>query len=459
MALEVPDLPSGNPQLQRALNKIARVEEENLAKVDQKIAKVDNKLKLVKDLKQKFTEVRDAVNPFRKVADFRELIGVSSNPQIVSTSAINKDLAQPGTYKFEVLELASSASLMTTGVEDKDKTELGVGYISFETPDGETHDLYVNSGNNTLEGIARTINTSGLGLRASVVNDGTDSDEPWRLIISGEKTGWKNDYSWAQFNFLDGDIDIDHEDSAQAKSAKIRFNGQPMYVDENSIKDLIPGVTIDLNKAVAGETVTINVKPDFAKISERAGTMVEKINAVLSFIQYQSQLGPDSRNDPTKALSGDTSVQALQSRITTLIQDTASQLNSSQVTAMRDVGIVFNRSGTLDFDQKKFQSALETRFDDVALLLSGTSPLNGFANEMGRLVDQVTRTGDGFVTLKENSMTEQKQRIEREKEQKTERAQAKIARATTQFARAEEAMAKLQQVSGQFQGMGAALGR
>jgi hypothetical protein len=30
-----------------------------------------------------------------------------------------------------------------------------------------------------------------MGVRALVVNDGSDADEPYRLLITGEKTGWK----------------------------------------------------------------------------------------------------------------------------------------------------------------------------------------------------------------------------------------------------------------------------
>ncbi len=454
--LEVPELPSGNPQLQKAINKIVRLEQRPIDKVDEKIAQVDNKMNLVKDLKTKFTDIKTALTPFKSVKDFRDLKAFSSHPEIVNPSSIDKDKALPGTFELEVVNLAQSASLMTTGVSDRDQTELGVGWITFRTPEGGSQDIYINSENNTLDGIARTVNNAGLGVRAQVVNDGTDSDEPWRLILYSEKTGWKNDYEWADFNFLDGDIELDRYRQREATSAVIKVNGQPLYVDENSVKDMLPGVTLDLKKAAEGQIVKIEVKPDVEKIETRAKELVDKLNGVLTFFQQQSQLDGQSRKDPKKALAGDTSLQAIQYKMRDLLQKSNAPLDEGgAVTRLGDIGIAFNKSGTLDYDGKKFQSALEKNFEEVARLVSGDSPLNGFANEMTRLVDGVVRTGDGLITLREKGFTSAKERLEKEKESKTVRAENRIKRAQLQFGRAEQAMQQMQQMGG---ALGASIG-
>jgi flagellar hook-associated protein 2 len=443
--LEVPELPSGNPQLQKALNKIVRLEQKPIDKVDEKIAKIDNKLGLVKELKTKFSDIKSALVPFKSVKEFRDLKAMSSHPDIVNPSSIDKEKALPGTFELEVVSLAQTASLMTTGVADRDQTELGVGWVTFRTPEGEKKDVFINSDNNTLDGIARTINNAGLGVRAQVVNDGTDADEPWRLILYGEKTGWKNDYDWADFNFLDGDLDLDRYRQREATSAVIKLNGQPVYVDENSVKDMLPGVTLDLKKAVEGQIVKIEVKPDVEKIEGRAKELVDKLNGVLQFFQTQSQLDSASRKDPKKALAGDSSLQAIQSRMRQILQksDFYDDENAT-VRRLNDMGIVFNRGGTLDYDGKKFQSALEKNFEEVARLVSGDSPLSGFANEMSALIDGVVRTGDGLITMRERNFNEGKERLEKEKESKTTRAENRVRRAQVQFGRAEQALSQMQ---------------
>lgn len=447
--LEIPELASGNPQLQKAMNKIVKVEQKNLEKLDEKAAVVDNKLKLVKELKTKLTDIKDSLTPFKSVNDFRELKGLSSNPNLVNVATVDKNLAAPGSYELEVLSLATTNSIMTYGFADHDRSEVGIGYISFKTPDGETREVYINSDNNTLDGVAQTINRAGLGVKANVVNDGTDADAPWRLVISGEKTGWRNDFEWPKFNMIDGDLDLDVERLREAKSAVVKFNGHPVMVDENRLKTLVPGVVIDLKGAKEGEVVKIDIKPDVEKIQDKAKTFVEKMNAVLTFMGNQSALGADSRKDPTKALAGDNTILSLQNRMRNLIQETVSELDNSQVKRLRDVGIVFNRAGTLDFDANVFQKNLETNFEQVAALMSGSSPLSGFANEMSTLVDSAVRRGDGMFSIRENTLKDNVARLTTERETKTKKAEQKIDKIKGQFARAEAAIQKMQSASSQ----------
>ena len=94
--IEVPELASGNPQLQKALNKIARAEARGLEKFETKVAKVDNKISLLKDFKTRFSEIKAAIQPFRTPGDFRELIGDSSMPDVLKVASVDKNLAVPG---------------------------------------------------------------------------------------------------------------------------------------------------------------------------------------------------------------------------------------------------------------------------------------------------------------------------------------------------------------------------
>ncbi len=450
MAFEVPELPSGNPQLQKALAKVVRAEQKPIDKVDERIGKIDNKLNLVRDLKTKFSDIKNAVKPLANFNEFRELKAFSSHPDILDATSIDKATAIPGSYELEVVQLANASSLMTTGVADRDKTELGVGWISFSTPDGSDQDVYIGSDENTLDGIAAKINRSGLGVRAQVVNDGTDSDEPWRLILSSEKTGWKNEVDWAEFNFLDGDLDLDRYKQRDAQSAVIKINGQPIYVDQNSVKDIVPGVTFDLKKAVVGTTVKVEVRPDLEKIEGRAKDLVDKLNGALDFFQNQSRLDAASRMDPKKALSGDSGISAIHSQLRGLIQRTLEVTDESTIARLTDIGIVFNRNGTLDYDKKKFESAMEKDFEGVSALVSGNGTLNGFANGLNKLADSVIRTGDGTLTVRERNFTDGKARLEKEKEIKTGRAERRIERARVQFARAEQAMSQLSSMGSQI---------
>ncbi len=445
MPLEVPQFNSSNAQLAGAYQKVAKLEQTKLNKFDEKSQKIDDQLKLVQDLKSRFGKIKESLVPFKTPSDFKDLKGFSSHEDIAVISSIDKTLAEVGSYELEVLNLANTNSIMTYGMADRDKSEVGVGYISFKTGTGENKEVYIGTDNNTLDGVASAINSAKLGVRAFVVNDGTDADEPWRLVVTGEGTGWKNDIEWPEFYLLDGDLEFDRERTREAKSAIIRFNGMPLMADENTIKNLLPGINIDLKSAKEGQSIKLDVKPDFEAIEGKAKGFVDSMNEVFTFIQNQNQLGADSHKDASKSLGGDVGLQAIESRMRSIIQLTQNELDTSTIQGLRNVGIVFNRNGTLDYDTKKFQKELETDFEGVSSLFAGTSPLTGFANKMIALVDGMTRSGDGMMSIKESSLKSKKDRLESDKERATQRAEKRLEKVSSQFSRAEAAIQQMQQ--------------
>jgi flagellar hook-associated protein 2 len=430
---------------------VAQAEQKPMQRIETRAKKAENSLELVKDFKKRVNDIKTSLMSFRNVKDFREYKGISSDPSILDAGAIDKTKAQVGKYDFEVLNLANTDSIMTYGFEDPEKSEVGVGYIKFKTPEGETKEVYINTENNTLNGVASSINQANLGVKAYVVNDGTDASEPWRLVISGDKTGWKQDFEWPTFYMLDGDLELDTERSRDAKSAIVRFNGHPIMLDENKVKDLLPGVNIDLKNARPGQPVFFEVAPDVQKIREKVQKFVDSTNAALQFIQDQNKLDSKSYGDPKKALGGDVTIQALESRIRSLIQDTQNT-GSKSVQRLSDVGIEFNRNGLLNFNGEKFDKKLEDNFDDVALLVSGSGGLDGFANEMISLVDGVVRSGDGLITLREGNLQRQVDQLNRQKEVEEDRVQKKLERVKSQFARAEGAIEQMRSMAGSLGG-------
>jgi flagellar hook-associated protein 2 len=442
--LEIPDISTSNPNFQQAYKRVAGAEQKPVQRIDNKVKKAEGTLELVRDFKKRVSEIKNSLLTIRNVNDFRELKGVSSDPGILDVTAIDKSKATPGKYDFEVLNLANTDSIMTYGFEDADESEVGVGYINFKTPEGEEREVYINTDNNTLKGVADTINKAGVGVKAFVVHDGTDSDEPWRLVITGDKTGWKDDFEWPTFYMLDGDLDFDTERSRDAKSAIVRFNGHPVMLDENKIKDLLPGVNIDLKKARPGEVISFEVTPDIQKIRDKVQKFVEATNGALQFIQDQNKLDAKSYLDPKKALGGDVAVQALENRMRTLLQQNHTNAEGATIRRLGDIGIEFNRNGLLDFNGDKFDKLLQDRFDEVATLVSGNGPLDGFANEMIRLVDGIVRSGDGMMSIREGNLQRQVDTLNRQKESAEAQVQRKLERIRTQFQRAEGAIQQMQ---------------
>src|SRR5690606_31926832 len=138
---------------------------------------------------------------------------------------VDKNLAETGAYQIEVVQLAGRSSMMSNGFPDPDESQVGVGYFSYELPNGEVKEVYISEEDSTLNGIANLINRQkGLNLNAIVVNDGVGEDgigqeNAWRLIVTHKEAGALNDAEFTDFYFLDGDEEFFLEKERMAQNS------------------------------------------------------------------------------------------------------------------------------------------------------------------------------------------------------------------------------------------------
>ncbi len=193
------------------------------------------------------------------------------------------------------MELPQKAAAITNGFPDKDKTEIGVGYFRFRTPDGNK-EVYIGGGNSTLQSAADAINAANVGVRASVLNDRSDADNPYRLMITGSGVGGDNRISYPTLYFLDGDQDIYFDEEKEAKNGRVKVDGIEFEVADTELPDLIPGVTLDLKQAAPGRSVNVSVKEDREVVSGKIKEFVDSMNEVLAFIQSQNTMDKKHRH-------------------------------------------------------------------------------------------------------------------------------------------------------------------
>jgi flagellar hook-associated protein 2 len=135
----------------------------------------------------------------------------------------------------------------------------------------------------------------------------------------------------------------------------VKVDGFEFEIGDNTVKDVIPGVTLDLKQAAPGRTVNVSVKEDQEVVVGKIKGFVDAVNAVLSFIQQQNALSKDT--DTSSTLGGDSLLRSVENRIRSLVQNPQMGV-SSDVTRLNQMGIQFNRNGTLEFEEKKFNESL-----------------------------------------------------------------------------------------------------
>lgn len=417
--------------------------------MEAKKTKEDNKLKLVTELETKLNAIRESTGDLASAKGFRDVKLDSGDPTIVS-GAVDSAAGVTGSWNIEVVELAQKSAAITNGFPDKDETRIGTGYFRFETKDGPK-EVYIGRDNSTLEGAANAINTSGLEVRATVINDRENPDRPYKLMISGSEIGGDNQLEFPTLYFLDGDEDLFFDKSNQAKNGKVKVDGFEFQISDNKVRDVIPGVTLDLRQAAPGRQVNIAVKEDLEVVTERVKKFVDAVNGVLGFIQAQNKL--DGNTDTSSTLGGDGLLRSVESRLRRLIQNPQMGV-ASTITRLNQVGIEFNRSGTVNFSQDKFNATLLKDPSSVQRFLNGDGFATGFIPSLKREIGSVLDGAFGPVSNRKRSLQSKIKRIDEQIANRERTLAMKEKNLRTKFANLETNMSRLKSQMAQVGTMG-----
>jgi flagellar hook-associated protein 2 len=405
-----------------------------------KKTKIQAKSKLVDELDTKLRAVTGSLGELAGTRGFTDIKLNSGDANIVQ-GTVDPGTSVNGSWNVEVVELASKAAAVSNGFPDKNSTEIGVGYFKFKTPEG-SKDVYISGGNNTLEGAAKAINSANLGVRASVINDKKDPDAPFRLIITGTSLGDENQVDYPTLYFLDGDQDIYFDEERPAKNGKVKIDGYEMEISDNQLKDFIPGVTLDLKQAAPGRTVNISVKEDYQLVVGKIKKFVESINGVLGFIQSQNSL--NQKSDTTSTLGGDSILRTVENDLRRILQNPQFGVNGS-ITRLAQLGVEFNRNGTLDYKEEKFTATLAANAEDVQKFFVGNNFDVGLIPQIKRTISNMTDGAFGIVSNRKRGLSNAITQADKRIEDMERRITAKERTLRQQFSNLEEKMSRLKQ--------------
>lgn len=415
--------------------------------------KNEDKLKLVNELETKVTDITKHLNELTSTRGFADKKLTSGDPNIVDGS-LDPNFAVPGDYSLEVLQLAQKPAAISNGFPDRDTTQLGVGYIKFKTPEG-TKEVYINGASSTLNGVADQINSQNIGLRASVIEDRKDPENPFRLLVAGLETGSDKQIEFPKIYMLDGDQDMHFEDSRPAQNAKIKVDGFEIELPENKVTDLFPGVSLDLKQSAPGRAIRINVKENLEVISGKIKSFVDAYNAALGFIQNQHKLSSSNGKTPQMGpLGGDGLLRSVESALRSVIMNP--QLGvETPIRRLNELGIEFNRNGTLDFKQDKFNKVLQGNPAGVAGFFRGDGFKTGFVATVKTAVNNMVNTQFGPIGNRKKGMQEKIDQInkridtkERQLVQKEDHLRKKFADLESKMSRLNQQMSSVQAMAG-----------
>lgn len=425
------------------VKKIIEAERIPIKNMENRKSKISDKKKLVAELTTLVEDIRGFLAKNVNARSFRELKINSSNEGVGVT--IDKNAANIGNTSIEVTQLAKKSSAMSSGFEDPDNSYLGVGYVTYTLPNGDSKEIYIDSDDASLKGVAKVINGDPKnGLTANVVNDGSGSETPWRLILSMTDTGDDNKAEFPYFYFIDGDDDFFLEFERPAQDAKIKVDGFEVEVPSNQVKDIIPGVTLDLKKAKPGEEINIDVAEDTEAAVGKVGEIIEKMNSVFKFIKDQNTL--NEKTDTSRTLGGDIILQTLESRLRgTIFKDIMTKAGPRR---LADLGVSFSREGLLTFDDNKFQAVIKKDSSIVTEIITGRytdegGKAPGFMDNLNDTLNKALRFPDGILSSRKKSLQSKIDGIDRRIANKERMITQKEKNLKNKFARLEGTISRL----------------
>lgn len=106
--------------------------------------------------------------------------------------AIAGDDVALGSYTINVDALAQNHQIASQGFSEVEAAALGSGTVQISLGSGSATTITLDSSNNSLEALAKAINDAGLSVKASIINDGSETN-PYRLLLTSTQAGAANE--------------------------------------------------------------------------------------------------------------------------------------------------------------------------------------------------------------------------------------------------------------------------
>lgn len=386
MALSAPGIGS-NLDVNGIVSQIMALERRPLTVLDTKEAKYQAQLTAYGSLKGALSSFQSAVAALASPARFSAVTASFADTTVATATA--SSAAAAGSYSVEVQTLAQSHKLKSATFAAT-STTVGTGTLTIRfgtysggtftlNPDQAAQTISVDASESSLAGVRDAINTANAGVSASIVNDGSGN----RLIIASKDTGVAN-----ALKITVEDDDLANTDNAglsqlaydastggttnltqtfAAQNATAVIDGIAITKASNTISDAIEGVTLNLLKANTPSATTLTVTRDTAGIQAAVQSFVTAYNDLNKIVTDLSKY--DAANKRSSTLTGDATVRSVQTQLRGVFNTTLSTAGGG-LTALSNIGISFQKDGTLKLDSSKLTTALSDSTKDVSTLFA-----------------------------------------------------------------------------------------
>ena len=406
-----------------------QVESQPLTSLAKKEASYQAKLSAYGTLNSAVNAFQSSLSSLNNPSTFQNLNANSGDATILS--ATTTSIASAGNYNINVTKIAQAQSISSTG---QVSTTNSIGSnsssttISFQfgsitggtlsagkytgasfTPDANQANvsITIDSSNNSLQGIRDAINTASIGINASIVGDG--SANPYHLVLSSNKTGVSSSFKITSSGETGGsevgDLLNYNPETTQtftevinAQNAALSINGVAIESASNSITSAIQGTTLNVSKI--GST-TLSISPNTSAVQAGIVAFVQSYNDLNSTLSTLSSY--DASTKKAGILLGDATARGVQSQVRNALSGAVTGLGGG-LTNLTQIGVTFQKDGSLSIDNSKLQSTITSRFSEVGGLFASVGKAS---DSLATVVGSSTATKAGSYSLEITTLATQ----------------------------------------------------
>ncbi len=386
MALSSPGIGSGL-DVKGIVSQLMTLERQPLAALATREAKYQAQLTAYGSLKGALSSFQSAVAALADPARFSAVTASFSDTTVATVTATSA--AAVGSYAVEVQTLAQAHKLKS-GAFAATSSTIGSGTLTIQfgtyssgaftlNPDKAAQTIAIDAGQSSLAGVRDAINAANAGVSASIVNDGSGN----RLVIASKDGGTAN-----ALKITVADDDLANTDDSglsrlaydastggttnlaqtvTAQNAVVVIDGITISKPSNAISDAIEGVTLNLLKPNTPATATLTVSRDTGGVQASVESFVKAYNDLQKTVADLSKYDPATRRSST--LTGDATVRSIQTQLRAAF-NVALPNAGGGLSELSDIGITFQKDGTLKLDPNKLTAVLRDPAKDVSTLFA-----------------------------------------------------------------------------------------
>lgn len=313
----------------------------------------------------------------------------------------------------------------------------------------------------TLNNVADKINSAGLNVKASVLNDGSGVN-PFRISLQATQPG-----KAGAFLFDDGGLGMGASTLVQAQDAVVFFGSAdpaqavPITSTTNTLTTVIPGATVNL-LGVSSGPVTVNISRDDSAILTAVKKFATDFNSVIDTLNKYDTYNADTKQKGL--LLGDSTVARVRTALFNQIINRNKDL-TTQFTSLAQIGVTIGTGAHLSVNETKFNAALAQDRNAVQQLFTykttgkdaqgnSITTAAGIGVRIDEMLKGLTDSDTGAMAAQLDSVSKIIQLNQDRMDQIDAKLAAKKLVLQNQFNAMEKALAQLQQQSASLANFG-----